>query len=159
TDAAVVEGDDVPTLGDGIDDARVPVVQSPGEVDEEDDRDAALRPQLSIGVGDAASGDGARRGTDVGGDYGFTRGVVDAHDGFSLRVSCRPPWGSPRLANPSGLNDECTQECCQARTLLRSRPSADVVLGTDPSCASGRSTLRPATDEGGIRDAVEVLAR
>lgn len=53
SDTAVVEGDDVTALGDGVDDARVPVVQGRGEVDEEDDGDAALGPQLAVGVGDA----------------------------------------------------------------------------------------------------------
>ena len=47
-------------LRDGVDDARVPVVQGRGKVDEEDDGDAALRAQLAVGVGDAAGGDGAR---------------------------------------------------------------------------------------------------
>ena len=60
-DAAVVEGDDVAVLRDRVDDARVPVVQGRGEVDEEDDGDAALRSQLAVGVGDAAGGDGAGR--------------------------------------------------------------------------------------------------
>ena len=59
-DAAVVEGDDVVVLGDGVDDPGVPVVQGRGEVDEEDDGDPALRPQLTVGVGDAPGGDGAR---------------------------------------------------------------------------------------------------
>ena len=36
-DAAVVKGDDVMVLRDGVDDARVPVVQRRGQVDEEDD--------------------------------------------------------------------------------------------------------------------------
>ena len=58
-DAAVVEGDDMVAPGDRIDDARVPVVEVGGEVDEEDDGDPALRPQLAIGVGDAAGGDRA----------------------------------------------------------------------------------------------------
>ena len=58
-DTALVEGDDVAVLRDGVDDARVPVVQGRGEVHEEDDGDAALRPQLAVGVGDAAGGDGA----------------------------------------------------------------------------------------------------
>ena len=60
-DAAVVEGDDVVVLGDRVDDAGVPVVQGRGEVDEEDDGDAALRSQFAVGVGDAAGGDGAGR--------------------------------------------------------------------------------------------------
>ena len=67
-DAAVVEGDDVVVLRDGVDDARVPVVQRRGQVDEEDHRDAALRAELAVGVGDAAGGDGARRGLRVRGD-------------------------------------------------------------------------------------------
>ena len=60
-DAAVVEGDDVVVLRDRVDDARVPVVQRRGEVDEEDDRDAALRSELAVGEGDAAGSDGAGR--------------------------------------------------------------------------------------------------
>ena len=72
-DTAVVEGDDVVVLRDGVDDPRVPVVQGRGEVDEEDDGDAALRAQLAVGVGDAAGGDGAGRRFGIGGDDGFVR--------------------------------------------------------------------------------------
>ena len=61
SDAAVVEGDDVVLRGDGVDDPGVPVVQGRGEVDEEDDGDPALRPQLAVGVGDAVGVDGAGR--------------------------------------------------------------------------------------------------
>ena len=75
-DAALVEGDDVPVLRDGVDDAGVPVVQGRGEVDEEDDGDAALRAQLPVGVGRAADGDGAGRRLGVGGDDGFVAVVV-----------------------------------------------------------------------------------
>ncbi len=53
TDAAVVERDDVVLLGDRVDDPRVPVVQRGGEVDEEDDGDAALGAEFAIGVGDS----------------------------------------------------------------------------------------------------------
>jgi hypothetical protein len=61
SDAAVVEGDDVVSLGDRVDDPRVPVVQCGGEVDEEDDGDAAPGPEFAVGVGDVAGGHGARR--------------------------------------------------------------------------------------------------
>ena len=56
---ALVEGDDVAVLRDGVDDAGVPVVQGRGKVDEEHDGDAGLGPQLAVGVGGAAGGDGA----------------------------------------------------------------------------------------------------
>ncbi len=69
-DAAVVERDDVVLLGDRVDDARVPVVQVRREVDEEDHGDPALRPELTIGVGHAAGGDGAGRCLRVGRDDG-----------------------------------------------------------------------------------------
>ena len=52
SDAAVVEGDDVVSLGDRVDDAGVPVVQRGGEVDEEDDGDAAVGAEFAVGVGD-----------------------------------------------------------------------------------------------------------
>ena len=45
--------------GDGIDDARVPVVEVRGEVDEEYDWNSALGPKFAIGVGNAVSGDRA----------------------------------------------------------------------------------------------------
>ena len=78
TDASLVEGDDVAVLRDRVDDAGVPIVQGRGEVDEEDDRDAALRSQLAVGEGDAAGRDGAGRCLRVGRD---DRGVAGgAHD-------------------------------------------------------------------------------
>ena len=69
-DAAVVERDDVVLPGDRVDDARVPVVEGRGEVDEEDHGDPALRSELAIGVGHAAGGDGAGRCLRVGRDDG-----------------------------------------------------------------------------------------
>ena len=50
-DTAVVEGDDVMVPGDRVDDARIPVVQVGGQVDEEDHRHPALRPELAVGEG------------------------------------------------------------------------------------------------------------
>ena len=73
-DAAVVERDDVVLPGDRVDDARVPVVQVRREVDEEDHGDPALRPELTIGVGHAAGGDGAGRCLRVGRDDGVVAG-------------------------------------------------------------------------------------
>jgi hypothetical protein len=87
TDAAVVEGDDVVVLGDGVDDAGVPVVQGRGEVDEEDDRDPALRSQLAVGVGNAAGVDRAGRRLRIRRDDGLVRGVGDAHKGSPCAVS------------------------------------------------------------------------
>src|SRR6266498_2192907 len=57
-----------------------------GQVDEEDHRDAALRAEFTVRVGDAAGGDGTRRGLGVRGDDTFVRGVVGPHDGCSFRV-------------------------------------------------------------------------
>src|SRR5215207_8962106 len=78
-DAAVVKGDDVVVLRDGVDDARVPVVQRRGQVDEEDHRDAALRAEFTVRVGDAAAGDGTRRGLRIRGHDTFVRAVVACH--------------------------------------------------------------------------------
>ena len=80
TDAALVEGDDVSVLRDGVDDAGIPVVQGRGEVDEEDDGNAALGAEFSVGVGRAPDGDGARRGLGVRGDDGCRC----AHDSSSF---------------------------------------------------------------------------
>src|SRR5439155_22364982 len=85
-DAAVVEGDDVVVLRDGVDDARVPVVQRRGQVDEEDHRDTAPRAEFTVREGDAAGGDGPRRGLGVRGDDTLVRAVVGPHDGCSFRV-------------------------------------------------------------------------
>src|SRR5207247_495822 len=85
-DASVVKGDDVVVLRDGVDDARVPVVQRRGQVNEKGHRDAALRAEFTVRVGDAANRDGTRRGLSVRGDDTFGRGVVGAHDGCSFRV-------------------------------------------------------------------------
>src|SRR5918994_576516 len=61
-DTAVVEGDDVVVLRDGVDDARIPVVQRRGQVDEEDHRDAALRTEFTVREGNAVGGEGTPRG-------------------------------------------------------------------------------------------------
>ena len=66
--------------GDGVDDPRVPVVQGGGEVDEEDDGDAALRSQLAVGVGDAAGVDGAGGRVRVDGDDWACCAGCRAHD-------------------------------------------------------------------------------
>ncbi len=112
-DTTLVEGDDVPVLRDGVDDAGVPVVQGRGEVDEEDDGDAALRAKLPVGVGGAADGDGAGRSLGVGGDDGCV--AAGAHDGSPCDVDVD-------AANLSTLNNEATQKRCQAPT--RRRPSS-----------------------------------
>jgi len=59
-DTAVVEGDDVVVVRDGVDDAGVPVVQRRSQVHEEHDGNAALRAQLPVRVGRSTGGDGAR---------------------------------------------------------------------------------------------------
>ena len=51
--ATLIEGDDVTLTGDHIDDPRIPVVERARQVDEEDDRDAALRSQFTVGEGDS----------------------------------------------------------------------------------------------------------
>src|SRR5215211_8803267 len=60
TDAAVVEGDDPVLCGDSVDHPRVPVVEVPRQVHEEDHRDAGLRAELAVGELHTTSGDGAR---------------------------------------------------------------------------------------------------
>jgi hypothetical protein len=70
---------DVAVLRDRVDDPRVPVVEGRGQVHEEDDRDAALRPQLAVDEGDAVRGDGARRRIDV------------RRDRFALHIHDRSP--------------------------------------------------------------------
>ena len=59
TDAAVVEGDDPVLGGDSVDHPRVPVVEDPSQVHEEDDRDTGLRTELAVGEIHPTSGDGA----------------------------------------------------------------------------------------------------
>src|SRR5215212_8934792 len=59
TDAAVVEGDDPVLCGDSVDHPRVPVVEDPRQVHEEDDRDTGLRAELAVGEIHPTSGDGA----------------------------------------------------------------------------------------------------
>ena len=59
TDAAVVEGDDPVSFGDAIDHPRVPVVEVPRQVHEEDDGDSGLRAELAVGEIHTTSGDGA----------------------------------------------------------------------------------------------------
>src|SRR5918994_1086289 len=79
-DATVVEGDHVVPLGDRVDDARVPVVQRGGEVDEEDHRDSTFRSQLAVGVGDVARRDRARGCVLVRRDHALSRLWFGAHD-------------------------------------------------------------------------------
>src|SRR5436309_1087235 len=55
--------------------ARVPVVQVRGQVNEEEHRDAALRAELAVRVGDAAGGDGTLRGLRIRSDDTFVRDV------------------------------------------------------------------------------------
>ena len=81
--AAVVEGDDMVVPGDGIDDARVPVVEVRGEMEEEDDWNSALGPKFAIGVGHAASGNRAGGRVLVCGDDDLAEGNVCAHDAYS----------------------------------------------------------------------------
>jgi hypothetical protein len=75
-DAAVVEGDDVVLLGNGVDDLRVPVVKVACEVDEEDHGNPALRPQFAVGIADAAGCDAAGGCRRIG---GCTRDAGGAH--------------------------------------------------------------------------------
>jgi hypothetical protein len=55
-----VEGNDVVVLSDQVDDARVPVVEVCGEMDEEDDGNPALRPRYAVGECDPTRGDRPR---------------------------------------------------------------------------------------------------
>jgi hypothetical protein len=59
TDAAVVEGDHPVLCGDAVDHPRVPVVEVPCQVHEEDDRDTGLRAELAVGEIHTTSGYGA----------------------------------------------------------------------------------------------------
>src|SRR5690348_6131833 len=49
-DTALVEGDDMSMLCDGVDDARIPIVEGRREVDEEDDGYIALGAKLAVGI-------------------------------------------------------------------------------------------------------------
>jgi hypothetical protein len=90
-DAAVVERDDVMVLGDRVEDARIPVVQVRGQVDEEDHRDPARRPELAVGVGHAACSDSAGRCLRVGrGDRARRRASVAKPDMDSVPQSASP---------------------------------------------------------------------
>src|SRR5204863_6891521 len=58
-DAALVEGDDPVLCGDSVYHPRVPAVEVPCQVHEEEDRDTGLRAELAVGEIHTTSGDGA----------------------------------------------------------------------------------------------------
>jgi hypothetical protein len=60
THPAVPEGDPT-SCGESVDDARIPVVQVPGQVDQEDQRHAVLGAELPIGELHPVNGHGAGR--------------------------------------------------------------------------------------------------
>jgi hypothetical protein len=128
--AAVVDRDDAVILREPVGDARVPAAGARPQVRQQDQRNTALRAELSVGERAAAAA--------------IVR-LCAPRSSAPLLATCRSPEVSPRSMKPSMLNHESTQILCQ-EGIPRNTGSCGSGAASGPSRTSGERIMAAARE-------------